>query len=51
MKNISEKRALEIAYKNLYHCRPKEIDKHLDNLLKAKKIVSQNKNSNKDNID
>lgn len=43
MKNISEKKALEIAHENLYHCRPKDIDKHLDNLLKAKRIVSQKK--------
>lgn len=40
MKKISNKKALEIAYQNLYCSDIKHIDRNLDNLLKTKKIVS-----------
>lgn len=40
MKKISTKKALEIAYSNLYSSDIKHIDRNLDNLLKAKKIAS-----------
>lgn len=40
MKRISTKHALEIAYENLYSSKVKNINRNLDNLLKAKKIAS-----------
>ena len=40
MKKISTKKALEIAYSNLYSSDIKHIDRNLDNLLKAKKVAS-----------
>lgn len=43
MKKISTKRAVEIAYRNLYNSKVKDIGHNLDNLLKAKKIASQEK--------
>lgn len=43
MKKVSTKKAVEIAYRNLYHSKIKDIGHNLDNLLKAKKIASQEK--------
>ena len=43
MKQVSTKRAVEIAYRKLYHSKIKDIGHNLDNLLKAKKIASQEK--------
>lgn len=40
MKKISTKNALKIAYENLYSSNVKNINRNLDNLLKAKKIAS-----------
>lgn len=40
MKKVRTKKAVEIAYNNLYTSKIKDIDKNLDNLLKAKKIAS-----------
>lgn len=41
MKKTNSTQALELAYENLYNGKIKHIDKHLDNLLDAKKIISQ----------
>lgn len=41
MEKVTSKKALEVAYKNLYNSDIKHIDRNLDNFLKAKKIVSQ----------
>jgi len=46
MKKVSAQEALNQAYKNLYNCELKKIDKHLDALIKAKKFIAKNKKSN-----
>lgn len=48
MKSVNSAQALKIAQENLYHAKIKQLDRNLDNFLKAKKIVSQqNSNNNK----
>lgn len=44
MKKTNSKQALDVAYENLYNSKIKHIDRHLDNLLSAKKIISQERN-------
>lgn len=44
MKKISVDRALEEAYKNLYNSKLDQIDKRLDQLLKAKKFACRQQN-------
>ena len=47
MKKANPKEILEIAYKELYNCNIKKIDKKLDLLLKAKKLYLKNHFANK----
>ena len=47
MKRISNKEALEVAYKNLYNSKLNKIDKNLKVLIKAKKHLTTHPQNNK----
>lgn len=47
MKRISDSEMLEICYKNLYEGKLNKIDKNLDALIKAKKMILRERKKNK----
>lgn len=47
MKKISNSEMLSLCYKNLYEGKLNKIDKNLDALIKAKKIIIRNEKNKK----